>query len=294
MTTSVQNQHHQTARPASAQPQLHSTIAVDSSHGLIGWERRVWQIGAQTFWTSVCHTAASPFGPKSIAEIETIAANLLVRLRGFNPACCFSACVTFDAVAGRFAESVLGARFLGPIQPTVKAIRRVHWGSRGRIAVLATQATISTERFREEFKDAGVDSDEVLFVPAGDLVRRISNSLMTPAEIAMYAAPMIRGLIDQDVSTISLSSTHLSFLAEPIRNAFPELSVVDSAECLAEAAVEWLQLNEQAVLTPAFASTYFVTGDCQQFADRAKQLAPEISATVKPLDLAESFESPGQ
>lgn len=187
-------------------------------------------------------TARVPYGtrsPETVVRYSLEAARFLREhdVKMLVVACNTASSVAIDAVADEAKVPVIGV-----ILPGAK--RAATLTRSGRIGVIGTRATVSSEAYPAAIRDLRPDAEVVsracpLFVPLAeegwtdnDVAREVAG---------IYLAPMMKAEVD----TLVLGCTHYPLLKQTITEVMGEgVSLVDSAEVVAAEVEDWLARNQ--------------------------------------------------
>ena len=175
-------------------------------------------------------TAYCPYGGRPLEEIRArsvAAAEELLR-RGAKVivvACNTASGAALEALRERFDTPIVG------LEPAVKPAAEA---TRSRqVGVLATEATLRTERFERLLRDHA-DDVRVHALPGPGLVELVEAGKLTGEEVSATLEPLLRPLLDAGVDHLVLGCTHYPFLREAIAElAGGSVVVVDSGEAVA-------------------------------------------------------------
>jgi len=221
--------------------------------------------------------ARSPYGERSLQEVrdfsEAIAGYLISR--GAAPV--VIACNTASAAALRgLREQWPAVPFVG-MEPAVKPAATLT--SRGKVGVLATQATFQGELFADLVARYG-NGVEVLAAACPGLAALIEdvppNDPAAADRLAAFALP----LVAEGADVLVLGCTHYSFLQEALaQRVGPGVAIVNPAEAVARrvAAVA----EEAGTATGGGITTYLTTGDPARLAAQVKLLLGERVETER-------------
>lgn len=171
----------------------------------------------------------SPYGDKSQGELIGIVTDRLCRLRDAGAERILIACCTASTVYPDLPESL--KEISTPIiAPTAKAARAAT--ECGRVALLATAATVSSMAFSEALPDC-----RLLQLSAGALVGAVESGIAYREDEAReLVRPYLLAAERFGADTLILGCTHFSSLYRVIRRVLseiagegPPLSVIDSA-----------------------------------------------------------------
>lgn len=234
-------------------------------------------------------TARVPYGPKSTETIRRFTREITRFLRRQGVKMIVAACNTCTATALDCVAEEFDGPVLGVIEPGVEAaVMKTRNQCVGVIGTLATINSAAYERaLLEHLPQARVYSTACpLFVPLAE--ERMENHTATRLIAKEYLSP----LLDQGIDTLILGCTHYPLLREAIQETVgPGVTVVDSAECTAEAVARIL--GARGIETPkgsAVSSRYFVSddpGSLERFFHRLMPEDPLWVGTAQPDRLEE-------
>jgi glutamate racemase len=219
-------------------------------------------------------TARVPYGPKSTETIRRFTREITRFLNRQGVKMIVVACNTCTATALDCVSEEFSGPVLGVIEPGVEAAV-THTHSQ-RIGVIGTLATINSAAYErallERLPQARVYSTACpLFVPLAE--ERMENHAAT----RLIAVEYLRPLLDQGIDTLILGCTHYPLLRDAIQETVGNnVTVVDSAECTAEAAARVLcEQDIERPKGPGVSSRYFVSDDPGSLERFFHRLMPE-------------------
>ncbi len=174
-------------------------------------------------------TARLPYGTKSSETIIRYTKQNASFLLSKKIDVLIVACNTASAYAIPALREYAGGIIpvIGVIQPGAE--RATATTMNGKIGIIGTRATISSGKYRKKIKELNPEL-EVFSTAAPLLVPLVEEGMITgeitEAIIAMYLEP----LLANDIDTLILGCTHYPVLRETIREMYPALQLVDSAE----------------------------------------------------------------
>ncbi len=184
-------------------------------------------------------TARVPYGTKGEKTVRAFArqdAGLLVEL---GVKMVVVACNTASAFALEYLRDTMPVPVLGVINPGVRtALSRTRGGA---VGVIGTSGTIRSGRYQEGLAAGGLGKDRILVQECPLFVPLVEEGLMGHAMTDLAIAEYLVPLKEAQVDTLILGCTHYPALKEDIgRFMGPEVTLVDSAAALAEAAEDRL------------------------------------------------------
>lgn len=137
------------------------------------------------------------------------------------------------------------------------------------LAVLATEATVNSEKYSKEIKKYNKNA-EVVEIPCPGFTEIVENGI--------YNSPSILELIDDrferigDVEKIVLGCTHYPYLLETFSRFIPKENFIDPAKIFANVIYEDIKKENQGVIFDLPKKEFYVTGDVAKFKESAKNL----------------------
>jgi len=192
-------------------------------------------------------TARLPYGTKSATTVERyslqIAQALLTRgVKALVVACNTAASTALPAIRARFADLPL----LGVIEPGADAA--IAATRSGRIAVLATEATVSGGAYQRAISQRRPDA--IVTAVACQLLVALAeegwtDGLVARSAVARYLSPLFGAQQPSRPDTLVLGCTHFPMLRGVLAQAVgPQVKIVDSAATTARAARSLLQARD--------------------------------------------------
>jgi glutamate racemase len=189
--------------------------------------------------------AFCPYGGRPLEEIRARSVAVVEELVARGAKLVVVACNT----ASGAALETLRERFHLPIvglEPAVKpAAERSH---NGRVGVLATAATLRTERFRRLI-DAYAGDVQIFQRASPELVDLVEAGEISGASVERFLAGTLAPLAEADVDTLVLGCTHYPFLRDAIAEVMgPGVEILDSGAAVARQ-VERVLAGQEALST---------------------------------------------
>lgn len=223
-------------------------------------------------------TLHMPYGPRTPQEIRQLVFAILDFLQRQQVKLVIMACNTSSALALGLARKHFPMPILGMISPVAEALAGV---SDATLGVLATEATVRSDRYSLELKAAGF-AGEVISQACPKLASMIEDGDFEK-ELHQVVNEYLLPMRAAEVKKIILGCTHYPFAAAiiqeqmgyPVELVDPAFHVVSEAKAL---------LIESHLLRTAGQSDYvfYTSGDRQVFSSRAEKLigmsAPARSA----------------
>lgn len=187
-------------------------------------------------------TARVPYGTKSLATVERYAVENARFLEAHGIKLLVVACNTASALALPAISAAVRCPVIGVIEPGARAAAR--WadktGERRSIGVIATEATIKSEAYRQAIQR---------LAPAAEVIERACPLFVPLAEegwadtdvARMVAAEHLRDLRGGRVDSLVLGCTHYPILRRAIQATVgAQVRLIDSGAATAESVAELL------------------------------------------------------
>ena len=183
-------------------------------------------------------TARVPYGSKSSATILQFAEQNCRFLLRFDPKLVIVACNTASALAINELNHTIDIPILGVIKPgAAEAVRQAHGG---RIAILATEATVASQAYPRAIH-ALASATPITQQSCPSLVPLIEEGRGSNDPIMlMLLNEYLDGIRQLEPAVVVLGCTHYPLVAEAIAKLIPGASVVDSADATARAAQQMM------------------------------------------------------
>jgi len=226
-------------------------------------------------------TARLPYGTKSPATVTAYTRRNLEFLAERGVKAVVVACNTASALALPHLAPSLPA--WGVIEPGAE---RAALRSRGRVGVIATEATVLSDAYGHALRARRADLEVLseacpLFVPLVE--EGWSDDPVAELVAARYLEPLRAAAID----TLVLGCTHYPLLAAVLRRIMgPQVELVDSAEAVASAVARGLE--QAGLLAPAGAPAehhFCVTDAAQRFGRLARQILRAEPVSLELVDV---------
>jgi len=218
-------------------------------------------------------TARLPYGSKSAATVHSFARQCLRFLTGLSPKLLVVACNTASALALDSLQQDFDVPVIGVLEPgaeaAVRVVGEVGGGQKGRIGLIATEATIASNAYalavhRRDPRLHVIGRACPLLVPMIEEGREDNDPIVRLA-LAEYLKPFL----ELQVAAMILGCTHYPIFARAIGELLgPQVRLIDSAE--QTALVVQRQLATMGALkaksgTSAGELTCYVTDQGQRF-----------------------------
>ena len=186
-------------------------------------------------------SARVPYGTKSAATVTRYAREAASHLLARGIKALVVACNTATASALDDLREHLSIPVIGVIEPGARSAVQV---TRGRIGVIATEATVRSGAYGKAIREAAphvqiFEQACPLFVPLAE--EGWANTRVAQEVAEIYLAP----LLDAEIDTLVLGCTHYPLLKNTIRTVVGDgVAVVESAETTAEALIDLLRSRD--------------------------------------------------
>jgi len=225
-------------------------------------------------------TANSPYGSKSLAQVRSLALDVMDALVAEGVKMLVIACNSASAAVLRDARErytlQLGVPVIEVIQPAVR--RAVSTTKNHRVGVIGTQATIESGAYKDAF--AAAIEVNVFGKACPEFVSFVERGITSGPELIGIAEQYLAELSALNVDTLVLGCTHYPLLSAAISYVMGEgVNLVSSADETAQDVFK--MLTERDMLAPAGAKAvreFKATGDPHEFQILASRfLGPEVS-----------------
>lgn len=224
-------------------------------------------------------TANTPYGPKSLSEVRTLALSVMDRLVDEGVKLLVIACNTASAAVLRDArERYTEGRGIPVVEVIQPAVRRAVAATRNRkVGVIGTMATINSKAYEDAFA-AAVDID-LVSVACPEFVAYVEKGITSGPELMALAETYLAPVKAEGVDTLVLGCTHYPLLTGALAYAMGDnVTLVSSAEETAKDVYH--VLSEHNLLRTDKGKPvlrFQATGDADSFASLAKRfLGPEV------------------
>jgi len=229
-------------------------------------------------------TANTPYGPKPLGEVRTLAISVMDRLVDEGVKLLVIACNTASAAVLRDArERYTEGRGIPVVEVIQPAVRRAVAATRnGKVGVIGTVATVNSKAYEDAF--AAAVNLEVTATACPDFVDYVERGITSGPELIELAQKYLEPVKTAQVDTLVLGCTHYPLLTGALSYVMGEqVTLVSSAEETAKDVYRTLlahNLLRSDSTKPAL--RFQATGDAESFAKLAKRfLGPEVQAVEK-------------
>ena len=252
----------------------------DSGVGGLSVLRELHQKLPEASIVYVGDVAFAPYGPRPSSEVLARCERIVRHLAGLGASLIVVACNTATVQAiDTLRNQWPSLTFVG-VEPGIKP--GVARSRSGRIAVMATAATVRSARLRQlvELHAAGAS---VLLQPCPGLADAIEADVLDGPALTRVLIPYCARIAEARVDTVVLACTHYAFVADAIQRLLgPGVTLIDTAAAVAErAASVWTNAGPQGALTLRAQST----GDIRTMRRLLLQCAGFEATEVEPLTL---------
>ena len=192
-------------------------------------------------------TARVPYGTKSLATVERYALENSQFLAARGIKLLVVACNTASALALPNIRAKIGIDVVGVIGPGArKAVEVTKSEENPRIAVIATEATVSSNAYAEEIKKAS-DKAEIVQTACPLFVSLAEENWVQEDETYSIAKKYLNKINDFRSHALVLGCTHYPILRDVIRKTVgSDVKLIDSGEATAEEVEKLLQTKNLA------------------------------------------------
>jgi len=202
-----------------------------------------------------------PYGCRPPEQIRGFALAITTFLVQQGAKAVVMGCNTSSAVALESAREMHRLPIFGIIQPGAKAA--LHTSRRGRIGILATQATVSTRAYSRTLRSLD-SSVEVIEQPCPEFVPLVERGELDSAFARQVARAYLAPLLQFGVDVLLFGCTQYPLLAPLLREiAGPQIALIDPAEEVAREVAA--SLRDAGLLKPPGGNPrphrFFASGD---------------------------------
>lgn len=226
-------------------------------------------------------TAHTPYGPRPIAQVRSLALDVMDHLVDSGVKALVIACNSASAAVLRDArERYTVGRGLPVVEVILPAARRAVAASRsGRIGVIGTTATIDSKAYDDAF--AAAPGVTLVSQACPRFVELVESGVTSGPEALAVAREYLEPVRAAGVDTLVLGCTHYPLLAGVISYVMGDVTLVSSADETAKDLFRMLVAHdlERSPDAPAPEHRFVATGEAEQFATLARRfLGPEVQA----------------
>ncbi|MFN6315138.1 MAG: glutamate racemase [Rhodoluna sp.] len=226
-------------------------------------------------------TANTPYGPKPLNEVRSIALSVMDRLVDEGVKLLVIACNSASAAVLRDArERYTEGRGIEIVEVIQPAVRRAVAASRnGKVGVIGTSATINSRAYEDAFA-AAVDLS-VTSVACPEFVEYVERGITSGPELISLAETYLEPIKESAADTLVLGCTHYPLLTGAISYVMgDQVTLVSSAEETAKDVYRTLLAHNLLRTDTAKPTLRFqATGDAESFSVLARRfLGPEVQS----------------
>jgi glutamate racemase len=203
----------------------------DSGVGGVSILRALRQRLPGTSMTYIGDTAFAPYGERSASDVSQRSEHIVHRLLQEGAELIVVACNTATVLAiDGLRRRWPAMRFVG-VEPGVKpGLAR---SRTGRIAVMATPATASSQRLATLIR-RHAEGERVHVYPCPGLAEAIERGVVAGPALTTILAPVCQAIAEAGADTVVLGCTHYPFVADALRQLLgPGVELVDTADAIA-------------------------------------------------------------
>ena len=213
-------------------------------------------------------TARVPYGNKSKETVTRFSKEIVKFLLRFKVKLIIVACNTASSLSLETLKKAFSIPVVGVIKPGVEEALKV--SKTGRIGVIGTEATVSSNAYKKEIESTGRNSFVIqkscpLFVPlvenrwlSGDITLKIVGKNLAP-------------LLARNIDTLILGCTHYPLLKEAIRKIVgKKVALIDSSIAVAKYTKHLLDNKNLRGNAGKTYAKFFVSDDTGNFIRLAK------------------------
>lgn len=223
-------------------------------------------------------TARGPYGPRPLAQVREFSLEVLDHLVASGVKMLVIACNTASAAMLRDARERYDVPVVEVVHPAVR--RAVRATRNGHVAVIGTQATITSRAYEDSF--AAAPELVVISQACPRFVEFVEAGITGGPELLAVAREYLEPLVEADVDTLVLGCTHYPLLTGVISLVVGDgVTLVSSAEETAKDVYRTLVDHDllRSDELPQPIHRFTATGDPAPFALLARRfLGPEVGS----------------
>jgi glutamate racemase len=253
---------------SSQQPVLpqHPIGVFDSGLGGLTVLREIYRQLPQESLLYFADTARLPYGSRSHDEIVQFCREILHWMSDQGVKMVIMACNTSSALALETVRSEFNLPILGVILPGARAA--VATGK--RIGVIATPATAASNAYRQAILEVDRHA-KVWQVSCPEFVPLIEQNRLNDPYVREVAQHYLAPLQEKQIDTLIYGCTHYPYLAPVLGEILSsQVQFIDPAQHVVTATEQELELTGLRNLDAPAPTRFCVSGDPQQFAERAR------------------------
>jgi len=206
-----------------------------------------------------------PYGTKSRAQLDKIMKkNISLLEKQFSPDFIVIASNTPSLMLNLATQKIIN------VKPPLDYAKKI--SKTKQIAILATESAVSSEGLNQYIKKNNFPKSlEIIKINASDLVELVECGKFIANK--QYCKKIIKKILDQKISqnnidTVTLSSTHLPFLKPLLEKEYPCIEFLDPADMIAEKIFLKIK-NKQSKRNTL---KIFTSGDTKKFQSKLKNI----------------------
>lgn len=200
---------------------------MDSGMGGISVLRELVRLLPQEDFVFYGDSANAPYGSRTTEEIYNLTENVVENLLDQGVKAVVIACNTASSAAGQQLRENYPSLPIVAIEPALKPAVIACPG--GRVAVLATEATLRERKFAALLA-AWQDKAEILKLPLPGLPEFVERGELDSPALRQFLGEHFRQLGDRPIDGVVLGCTHYPFVQKTIRDMLgPQVKIFDGA-----------------------------------------------------------------
>ena len=215
-----------------------------------------------------------PYGTKSQAQLSKIIQNSIQLLKeNFSPDIIIVASNTPSLMLNVTTKKIID------VKPPLKEAKKK--SKTKQIGILATKSAINSKGLTQYIKENNFSKNYKIFkINGSDLVELVESGKFISNK--QYCQKIIKKTLDEklsqnDIDTVTLSSTHLPFLKILLKKQYPKINFVDPANIVAGKIYSEIKNNQ----TKKNSLKIFTTGDTKIFQSKLNKIG--IKNIVNPI-----------
>jgi glutamate racemase len=216
-----------------------------------------------------------PYGGKSQAQLSVIIHNTIKLLQEkFSPDLIVVASNTPSLMLDIVSKKIID------VKPPLKEAKKI--SKTKQIGILATKGAINSKGLVQHIKKNNFPRNFKIFkINGSELVELVESGKFVSDK--KYCQKTIKKILDQvssqnNIDTITLSSTHLPFLKPLLKKQYPNISFIDPADTVAEKVFLKIKNNQ----SKKNSLKIFATGDIKTFQARLSKLKVKNKVNLLP------------
>lgn len=199
---------------------------MDSGMGGISVLRELVKLMPQENFVFYGDSANAPYGSRSTGEIYELTENVVHRLLEQNVKAVVIACNTASSAAGAKLRAEYPELPIVAIEPALKPA--VIACPNGRVAVLATEATLREKKFAK-LLDEWKSKAEIIKLPLPGLPEFVERGELDSPELRNFLGGYFATIADKSVDGVVLGCTHYPFVRKVIKEMLGNPKVFDGS-----------------------------------------------------------------